>query len=499
MNNLAEFLISKKGEMPNKICLADSMRHINYKNLYNSVADFTEYLKEKGIKKSDKILVLVPMSIELYVTLISLWSIGAIPCFMDAGFIKNGINRNNFDDITGIIGITKYLLYSSISSNLSKVKVKVNSNKIKVYANCFKEEKELKVAKIKDDFPALYTYTSGTTGKPKIIARSHDFLLNQGKILANELNYGDYDRELSSIPIFTLSNIYYGITTFIADGKYSNLGKSNPIKRVNQIKKDDINRIMAAPGLLNVIINYCLKNNIRLEKVTKVFSGGGAIFLDFVYRIKQVFPNATIVTMYGSSEAEPIATLDVTNLPYEDIELTKGGYGILAGNIVGVDDCRIIKTEKAIIGNISQEEFRNMETSVGEIVVTGSNVLKKYVGGYGDKENKFKVDGVVYHRTGDMGVFDDKHRLWLRGRIKEPFFNIEAAIHAKYNLGKTACFKKDDKLYLVFEKKDNVDIQKIYDLVTFEKIDDIIFVDEIPVDKRHSTKVDYNRLKEMIN
>jgi acyl-CoA synthetase (AMP-forming)/AMP-acid ligase II len=498
MNNLAEFLILKKEEMPNKICLADSMRHINYKNLYNSVVDFSEYLKEKGIKKNDKILVLVPMSIELYVTLISLWTIGAIPCFMDAGFIRNNLNKNNFDDITGIIGITKYLLYASINSNLKNVHIKVNSNKVKIYPSCFKKEKVLKVAKLKEDFPALYTYTSGTTGTPKVLARSHEFLLNQAEILAKELNYGEYDRELSSVPIFTLSNIYYGISTFIADGNYTDLGKSNAIKLVNQIQKDDINRIMAAPGLLNVIVNYCLKNNIKLEKVTKVFSGGGAIFLDFIYRVKQVFPSATIVTMYGSSEAEPIATMDVTKLSYEDIESTKCGKGILAGNIVGVDDCSIIKSDKEVIGRIDDQTFNNMKTDIGEIVVTGSNVLKHYVKGIGDKENKFKVGDTIYHRTGDMGCFDDKGRLWLKGRLKEPYFNVEAAIHARFNIGKTACFKHNDKLYLVFEKKDNIDKQKIFDLIDFEKIDEIIFVDYIPVDKRHSTKVDYKKLKEMI-
>ncbi len=499
MNNLAEFLIVKKEEMANKICLSDSMRHINYKNLYNSVAYFADYLKEKGIKKNDKILVLVPMSIELYVTLISLWSIGAIPCFMDAGFIRNNINKNNFDDINGIVGITKYLLYSSINNNLKNVQIKVNSNKIKIYSNCFKEEKELKIAKLKEDFPALYTYTSGTTGIPKVIARNHEFLLNQAEILSRELNYGEYDRELSSVPIFTLSNIYYGISTFIADANYTDLGRSNAIKIVNQIQKDDINRIMAAPGLLNVIVKYCLKNNIILNKVTKVFSGGGAIFLDFIYRVKKVFPNATIVTIYGSSEAEPIATMNVTNLSYDDIESTKHGKGILAGYVVGVDDCAVIRVQGERINDLQGQEFQDMKTDIGEIVVTGSNVLKHYVKGVGDKENKFKMDGIIYHRTGDMGSYDEQGRLWLRGRVKQPYFNVEAAIHAKYDIGKTACFKHNDKLYLVFEKKDNIDKQKIYDLIDFEKIDEIIFVDSIPVDKRHSTKVDYNKLKEMIN
>ena len=49
------------------------------------------------------------MSVELYITLLAIWSIGAIPCFMDAGFIKNNINKNKFEEIDGIV--RRYEIY----------------------------------------------------------------------------------------------------------------------------------------------------------------------------------------------------------------------------------------------------------------------------------------------------------------------------------------------------------------------------------------------------
>ena len=51
------------------------------------------------------------------------------------------------------------------------------------------------------------TYTSGTTGKPKIAVRTHKFLNIQGEILKNTINYESSDIEVSTMPIFTLSNI----------------------------------------------------------------------------------------------------------------------------------------------------------------------------------------------------------------------------------------------------------------------------------------------------
>lgn len=491
MNNLASKLVEKYDKLKNKKCLTP----ITYMELYYMVVNFRKYLVKKGIKKNQKILVLTPMSIELYVTLISLWSIGAIPCFMDAGFIKNNIDNNNFDDIDGIIGNTKYLMYTCTNKKLRNLKNKINTSKIVNE----KTEEKLEIKEVDEEFPAIYTYTSGTTGKPKIISRSHSFLLNQARILSFELNYEDEDIELSSVPIFTLSNIYAGITTVIADCIFSNLAESNPKKIVEQIKMEKVNRIMAAPGLLNVITNYCINKDIKLRQIKKIFCGGGAVFLDFIEKLKDVFPNAEITTLYGSSEAEPIASLKISDMTKSDIKSTQNGSGILAGRIAGVSDCRIIKTGIEKIGEISREELNNLQTEVGEIVVTGENVLKEYVNGIGNEENKFTVDGITYHRTGDMGTFDKKGRLWLRGRIKEPYFDIEAALHSKFKIEKTAVLKdNEDKIILILESNCDVDEKAIKKAIKFANINKIIYVNRIPVDKRHSTKVDYKQLRELL-
>ena len=331
-------------------------------------------------------------------------------------------------------------------------------------------------------------------GTPKIAARSHKFLQIQGEILEKNLNYENTDIELSSVPIFTLSNINVGITTVIADCNYSSLEKSNSKKLVNQIDTNKINRIMASPGLLNII----MQEQNELKNVKKVFTGGGAIFLDFLKDLRKKFPNSKIVTLYGSTEAEPIAELDINEITKEDVEKTKNGYGILAGKIIGVQDCKIMKVQKGNIEPLTYNKFEELQTnSVGEIVVCGENVLQGYVNGIGDKENKIKVEDKIYHRTGDLGIIEND-RLWLRGRIKEPYFNIESALHAKFNMGKTAVFKYKEKIILVLERSNLVKTEDLISAINFEKIDEIKYVRKIPVDKRHSTKVDYKRLKKIL-
>lgn len=500
MNNLAEKLIENYERYPEKTILIQENRSLTYGDLLLRVTLFKNYLKSKGVKKGDKVLILEQMSIELYVTLLSLWSIGAIPCFMDAGFIKNNINKTEFDDISAIIGSTGYLLYSNVNKNLKKLKIKINSKVIEKLSkdkslSSILGEEEFSIESLEDDFSAIYTYTSGSTGKPKVISRSHKFLLLQAEILAENLDYEQKDIELSTVPIFTLSNIYYGVTTVIAQMNYSNLEKTNPSIIVDQIEKYQINRFMCSPALLKIITDYSIKEDIKVPYYTKVFTGGGAVFISLINNIKRVFKDVNIYTLYGSSEAEPIAKLKATNLSEEDIKRTINGEGILAGDIIGVDSLETIETGIEEIGNISKEEFEKLKSNIGEIVVSGKNVLEGYVGGIGDSKNKFKVEGITYHRTGDIGCIDEKGRLWLRGRISNPYFNIEASLHAQFDIGKTAVIKKGEDLILVLETTDEIDEDRIKEAISFEKIKKIVYVTNIPVDKRHGSKVDYNALK----
>lgn len=88
--------------------------------------------------------------------------------------------------------------------------------------------------------------------------------------------------------------------------------------------------------------------------------------------------------------------------------------------------------------------------------------------------------------------------LWLRGRIKEPYFNIEASLHSNLKIGKSAVFKNHGKIILVLEDN-TLSEDEIRNCISFEKIDEIKYVKNIPVDKRHSTKVVYNKLKNFLN
>ena len=164
----------------------------------------------------------------------------------------------------------------------------------------------------------------------------------------------------------------------IADMNYSNLEKTNGSKLIDQIQNNSINRIMCSPGLINIIVEYCIKNNIEIPYKTKIYTGGGAVYLDLIDNIKKVFKKCSINTIYGSSEAEPIAMLNIDDMSEEDIKDTINGKGILAGKIIGVSNCKTIETNKEIIGQITKEEYELNETANKKIDEYLEAIADKY-------------------------------------------------------------------------------------------------------------------------
>jgi acyl-CoA synthetase (AMP-forming)/AMP-acid ligase II len=147
---------------------------------------------------------------------------------------------------------------------------------------------------------------------------------------------------------------------------------------------------------------------------------------------------------------------------------------------------------------------------IGEIVVTGQHVLKGYLNGQGDEETKFRVDGQVWHRTGDSGYLDEQGRLWLTGRCVGKVVDergciyplqVEGAVHAIFDLHRAAFVACNSRRLLVIEPGSRFKQESRPEIVArldWARVDQVVAVDQIPVDKRHNAKVDYPALVRLI-
>ena len=76
--------------------------------------------------------------------------------------------------------------------------------------------------------PALVTFTSGSTGAPKAAVRTHGFLLEQHRVLAESLRLTPDDLDLTTLPIFVLANLGSGVCSLIPDADLRHPGAIEP-------------------------------------------------------------------------------------------------------------------------------------------------------------------------------------------------------------------------------------------------------------------------------
>jgi len=144
------------------------------------------------------------------------------------------------------------------------------------------------------------------------------------------------------------------------------------------------------------------------------------MFPGMLNRLQQVAPEAQVVAVYGSTEAEPMAHVAWSQIGDDELLAMRSGKGLLAGRPVAEVRLRVIPDRFGKpIGPYTPEAFSSQSLpagDIGEIVVTGDHVLKGYLHSEGEGETKFDVDTERWHRTWDAGFIDDRGRLWLVGR-----------------------------------------------------------------------------------
>ena len=68
---------------------------------------------------------------------------------------------------------------------------------------------------VRGEDPALITFTTGSSGRPKGAERSHRFLCAQHLALDREIPYRPDDIDLPVFPVFALNNLAGGVATVL--------------------------------------------------------------------------------------------------------------------------------------------------------------------------------------------------------------------------------------------------------------------------------------------
>jgi olefin beta-lactone synthetase len=473
-------------------------------------------LRAQGLREGNAVLVFVPMSADLYVALLAMFRLGIVALFLDpsAGpaHIEQCCARWAPD---ALLAIPKAHWLRATSRALRRIRLKISMGGWALGARRWLHDVDEKAVEtswpeILHDHPALVTFTSGSTGMPKAAVRTHGFLAVQHRVLAPSITLESGEVDLATLPIFTLANLASGVTTVIPDFDLRRPGAVDGAKVAAHIDQFGISRITASPAFFERMISFARAAGRTLPTLRKLYTGGAPVFPRLLTALREVAPLARIVTVYGSTEAEPIAHIDTDEVSPDDVAAMQRGRGLLTGAPVLPIQLRVMRDRWGTPrGKITEDDLARdtlPSGAAGEIVVTGGHVLRGYLGGVGDEETKFSVDDAVWHRTGDAGVIDERGRVWLLGRCAARIddahgqlypFSAECVAMTFPEVRRAAVIAHQDVRWLIVETSrlpDGLE-PRLREATAWAHIGGVRFVDTIPVDRRHNAKIDYPALR----
>jgi acyl-CoA synthetase (AMP-forming)/AMP-acid ligase II len=475
-NNITSHFFEAANQYPTRIALLSDYESITYQELLIKVESYCHQFNQHGLKSGDKVLVLHPLNTNLYAALLALLKLNCCLVFVeewktidDISSCQNKINCNYI--ICSLkINLIRFFIPNLRSIKRLSLKLRICKNEF-ISNSDFKEE-------------AIISFSSGSSGKSKAIIRTHDLLNAQFDALKNKIVLCEHTKMISNFPVVILLNLGLGISSYFSQSiRMSNLKKTNFLKLYQEISKNNISHLALSPYLINrlaVAINNDAKPPLSFFQI---ISGGSPFFPTFVENVNASFCYQNFTILYGSSEAEPIAHCEGN-----DIVKNRDEKGLYAGKIDEHCFCLIGEYKNGTISPCKDQK-------AGEIFVSGNHVVKNYYNSDQQAfENKISYQNLIWHRTGDFGYFDKEGNLYLTGDLNRRYkgdYLLELEKKLQEIPGVERGTIVNETAYIQMNENEKLITEQIKILLghTIK----IVFI-QLPLDKRHNGKINYNEL-----
>ncbi|PSL31302.1 AMP-binding protein [Dyadobacter jiangsuensis] len=472
-------------------------KRIAFGELETAVTQTAAHFLRKGIRKGDRVLVFVPMSDDLYRTVLALFRIGAVAVFLDEWVsVKRLVECCRLAQCAAFIGTFKGRVLARLLPGLRSIPLHLGlkydtDQALPPFPETVRED------------TALITFTTGSTGTPKAAIRTHGLLFEQFQALIPLIDPAPADICMPVLPIVLLINLGAGITSVIADFNPRKPDTMKPERIAGQISRLGVTSIIASPFFVKQLSRYLKGNALFLNTIQKILTGGAPVFPAEARAYREAFPQAHIGIVYGSTEAEPMSMIAV-----DELIASETARGLNVGKVESAATVKIIAITDDRITATDEEALSRLEVAlgeIGEIIVAGKHVLRDYLNNAEAlKRNKIFVGNQCWHRTGDSGFLDGN--LFLTGRcaslIRTPngllsTFLFENHFQSINGVEMGTVMQVDGELTAVVELNDNTQRDAVASAIKSlpEAFGDVIFIPKIPRDPRHNSKIDYEKLR----
>ena len=428
---LPEALKRAARSYPESTALLFMGKHLSYAELDRLVNRFARVLLDLGVKRGEKVAILLPNLPQTVIAIYAAFRIGAVAVMNNPLYTERELEYQ-FNDSDSKVLVSLDLLHPRILKVKDKTKIeKVIYCHIHDYLPFPKKQlfplvkrqmyrkfepqegfhEFLPIIQKYPDAPmenasnwdeiGAFIYTGGTTGVSKGVMLTHANLscnVQQFSAWFPDLKKGE-ESVLAVFPFFHSAGFTAIMNLCIWNG-YADIlvPRPEPSTVIEMLKKFNPNYLPAVPTIFVGLLNTPEFRQMDLSFIKGFFSGAAPLAADTLQQLKDL-TGATMLEVYGLTETTPIATV------------TPWGGKIKPGTVgtpVPSTDVRIMDVDTG-------REEQKIGTP-GEIVIKGPQVMKGY---YKKSEETAAVLKGGWLYTGDIGMFDADGYLTIVDRKKD--------------------------------------------------------------------------------
>ncbi|RKR75327.1 alpha/beta fold hydrolase [Frondihabitans australicus] len=426
----------------------DGPRVVTWRALARRVDRLAAGLSAVGVRRGDRVSLLIPPGADLTAVLYACLRIGAIVVVADAGLGVRGLTRavrgswphHLIGEVPGLSAARalgwpgRRISARTLAPALQRA-LGVSHSLPELASLGAASRHRLPEPPSRDDLAAIL-FTSGSTGPAKGVAYRHAQLEAVRDALASQFRVGPDTGLVAGFAPFALLGPALGARSATPDMDITHPSTLTARAVADALRAVDATVVFLSPAAVANVVKtqgaLTTDDHAALGRVQAFLSAGAPVSPHLLERISALMPQAESHTPYGMTECLIVADIALDGVREAALDSeARGAGGVCVGRPGPGVRIRIsaLDADGSATGSIAQEPAPGV---VGEIVIGAPHLFDHYDRLRLTDRAARTVDGASagerWHRTGDVGHVDASGRLWVEGRLPHVIVTAEGVV-----------------------------------------------------------------------